>query len=928
MEFMFKKSRFLLALFSICLTFVLLFYGKVNANNLDNLVNNPEQTQVIAVKNTQPSSLTKDVKKTVLSNGLTVLTKEVHTAPVVTVQVWYNIGSLNEEKGVNGIAHQLEHMLFKGTKDRPVQFGRLFSALGSESNAFTSFDKTAYYGTVERNKLNTLLVLEADRMKNALINTEALDSEKKVVLSEIQGRENSPYYRLSRTVMKSAFPNHPYGLSVGGTKAEIEKFSVDKVLYYYQNYYSPNNAVLTIVGDFDTESTLKTINELFGNIPKSTIKIPNPPQLNVTNPPKSPVILKQPGSAYLMQIVYPTVSAKSVEMPPLDVLDYILTSGRSSRIYQALVETGLASNAGGGSVNLKAGGWFEFSATLAEGKKFADVDKALNKVIADVQSKGVTIEELTRAKTQLKASFILENRNIVSQAQSIANDELLLGDYAFQDKYLAAVKKVSLQDVQRVANKYLNSKKRTVGYFQPTEIKAQAGGNSSNNQTTEHFNLGTPVDPAELAKYLPEISQENIPENETLAQTITLENGFKLFLVKDSSTPTVTLNGYIQAGSGFDSMQKAGIASLTAGNMMNGTSTKDALTIAKSLENKGAGLSFGANREGVGFSGYAINTDLPKLIDILADVLKNPSFPQKELDLTKQRALIGLKQEFDSPSSLARRTLQQTIYPENHPLHPFPTESSLQSITRDDLKQFYLQNYRPEHTYLTILGNFDIDQVKSLIQTKLGDWKNTGVAPNWSNPQVDLPAKVMQINKVIAGKTQSVTLMGYQGIDRLDQRFYSALILNQILGGDTLSSRLGTEIRDRQGLTYGIYSFFQAGRYKGPFVISMQTAPQDANKAIASTVKLLQQVYTEGVTASEVRNAQRSITSSYTVDLADPDSLAGGILMNEVYGLTQAELREFPAKIKAVTPEQVNAVAKELLHPDNLIIVTAGPEVK
>ncbi|MGH2414497.1 MAG: M16 family metallopeptidase, partial [Microcystaceae cyanobacterium] len=210
-----------------------------------------------------------NVHKTVLDNGLTVLTQEIHSSPVVSVQVWYKVGSRNEEPGLNGIAHQLEHMMFKGTKNRPIQFGRLLSALGSDSNAFTSYDQTAYYNTAERNKLTALLTLEADRMQNARIDATELASEKRVVISELQGYENSPDYRLNSAVMRLAFPNHAYGLPIGGTKADVEKFDLEQVQKYYRNFYSPDNAVLVIVGDFQTEPTLEGVKETFGKIPKS-----------------------------------------------------------------------------------------------------------------------------------------------------------------------------------------------------------------------------------------------------------------------------------------------------------------------------------------------------------------------------------------------------------------------------------------------------------------------------------------------------------------------------------------------------------------------------------------------------------------------------------------------------------------------------------
>ncbi|HEY9813274.1 MAG TPA: pitrilysin family protein, partial [Candidatus Sericytochromatia bacterium] len=287
-----------------------------------------------------PLSLTQNVQKTVLENGLTVLTKEVHSSPVVSVQVWYKIGSRNEAPGVNGIAHQLEHMMFKGTKSRPMQFGRLFSALGSDSNAFTSYDQTAYYGTAERNKLRALLELEADRMQNSLINSEQLESEKRVVISELQGYENSPSYRLNRAVKRAAFPNHPYGLTVGGTKADVEKFTPEQVLSYYRKYYSPNNATLVIVGDFDTKSTMTAVKEIFAKVPNEQVvsskqSAVSTQQLAINNSKsqtQKPIVLREAGSAALFQAVYPLPNLKHPDVPAIDVMDYILAEGRSSRL--------------------------------------------------------------------------------------------------------------------------------------------------------------------------------------------------------------------------------------------------------------------------------------------------------------------------------------------------------------------------------------------------------------------------------------------------------------------------------------------------------------------------------------------------------------------------------------------------------------------
>jgi zinc protease len=944
-----RRYRFSVLVFSFCLIAMLFTNQGISTPLL--AAEKPANTQPAEPTNGKtPLSVTENVRKTVLPNGLTVLTKEVHTAPVVTAQVWYKVGSRNEAPGVNGIAHQLEHMLFKGTKNRPIQFGRLFSALGSDSNAFTSYDQTAYFGTVERQKLIALLTLEADRMQNSLITPEQLESEKRVVISELQGYENSPNYRLNRAVMRTVFPKHPYGLPVGGTKADVQKFTVEQVRQYYRQFYSPDNATLVIVGDFQTEPTLKAVQETFGKIPTenkqdaltrgrsdagntsatapTTLRSQDSGLRTQDSKLRTPIVLRESGSVAFLQAVYPLPGVNNPDVPAIDLMDYILTGGRNSRLYQALVESGLASDVGAYAANMLAGGWYDVSVTAAPGQDLPKIDSVLQDAIAKLLKQGVTPEEVNRAKAQLQASVILNNRDISNQAMQLAHDELIAGDYRYTDRYLAAMMQVTPQDVQRVANQYLKSEARTVGFFEPTQQQGDAsGGAAGGMKTAENFTSGPPVDPAEVAKYLPPIDAVNTLPSRALPEQISLPNGLVVLLLPDNSTPTVALSGFIRGGRELDPANKEGLASLTAENLLNGTTNKDALSIAKALEERGASLNFTAFREGVDISGASLATDLPVLVNTLADVIQNPTFPSDRLELSRKQALTALKEELDDPSKVAQRIFQQKVYPENHPFHRFATKESLQRISREDVIAFKGANYRPETMVLSLVGDFNKAAVKSLLQKELGNWRASGKSPALKYPVVSLPQNVMRVNQVLPGKAQSVTFMGYKGIDRQDPRYYAALVLNQIIGGDTLSSRLGTEVRDRQGLTYGIYSTFQAGKSPGPFLIWMQTDPQDANRAIASARKLLAEVQKSGVTSAEVETAKRSLASNYTVSLANPDELTNTILFNQVYGLDTKELRAFPDKIQAVTLSQVNQAAKELLHPDNLVVVTAGPPV-
>lgn len=929
-----RICRFPSLLLGLVPILVLFLGGESDAGKLlaaSKCVNNSKE---LVIKDCGILSIAENVRKTTLDNGLTVITKEVHTAPVVSVQVWYKVGTRNEKLGVNGIAHQLEHMMFKGTKSRPVQFGKLFSALGSDSNAFTSHDQTVYYGTAERDKLKALLTLEADRMQNAVINTEQLNSEKRVVISELKGYENSPEYRLNRAVMQAAFPNHPYGLPVGGTKQDVEKFTLEQVKEYYSNFYSPDNAVLVIVGDIETNKTLLAVKEIFGKIPANkNTRLKEKLVDNIQNNIKKhvsisdPIVLKQPGSAPLFQAVYPLPSAKHQDVPALDVMDYILAEGRNSRLYQALVNSGKASDVSASVISLQDGGWYELLVTANSAANLSKIKSIIDREIAKLTSSEITPEELSRAKAQLEASVILSNRDITSLAMQLGNDETTTGDYTYTDRYLAAIQKVTIEDVQQVAQKYLKQQRQTVGFFKPIDKTAKEKIDSKEiSIENQNFSKSTHRN-TDVIKYLPPVDSTIASTSRILPEKITLPNGLSILLLPDKSTSTVTLGGYIKAGREFDPNDKAGLASLVADNLMNGTKGKDILSIAKTLEDCGASLDIETYREGVYFEGNSLSDDLSVLVKTLGDVIKNPTFPHKQLQLTRQQALTALKQDLDSPEEIAQKTFLQAVFPKTHPAYSFPTQETLQQITRKDIVNFHSSHYRPDTTVIALVGDFQPDRVKKLIEKEFGDWQVSGETPKAEYPPVDLPKSIIRVNPIVPGKAQAITFMGNKAINRQDPRFYAAKVLNHILGGDTLSSRLGSQIRDRLGLTYGIYSNFLAGKDSGTFLIEMQTSPEDTTKAIASTRQLLEELHKKGVTAAEVETAKRNLTGNYNVSLASPDELTYRIIRNNVLGLNTEELRSYTEKIQAVTLQQVNQAARELLHPDKIVVVTAGPPV-
>ena len=880
-----------------------------------------------------PLITTANVRQTILSNGLTVLTKEVRGAPVVSVQVFYKIGSRNEAAGVNGIAHQLEHMMFKGTVDRPVQFGRLLGALGADFNAFTAYDQTAYHETVQREKVGAVLALEADRMVNAQIDEAKLAGERRVVLSEIEGDENDPQYRLSRAVQQAAFPGSPYGLTVGGTRKDIEGFSADKVRAYYRKYYSPEYATLVIVGDFQTDAMLAQVRKTFGGLGKpgtQPVKTSVPlvgarSEATLGSPAaKAPIVLKEPGATPLLSAVYPLPDINNPDTAALKVLDYVLLSGRSSKLYTALFESGLAAGGGTSPNQFLNGGWYEVNFTPAPGKTVEQLDAALLAAIADVRQHPVSAVDVQQAVTQIRASEVLGSVSVDAQAGSLGMDATSAGDYRYTDRFLAALTRVTPADVQRVAQKYLADGSRTVGYFQPTAVQAGAGGSAPTTATQEAFNAGPAVDPAEVARYLPAFPAPG-SASVTLPEQLKLPNGLTVFLLRDAGTPTVALSASVRAGREFDTDAGAGLVDLVAGNLLSGTTTRSAVALSRLLDGVGAQLSPSASRFGVSIGGASLSADLPTLIEGLSDILQHATFPADQFKLTQARAIQAVIQADDSPGSVAQKVFRKTVYPAGNPWQVFSTQTTLAGLTQPDLTAFYKAHYRPDTTVITLVGNFDPAGVKALLIRKFGGWQASGSAPRVNYPLVGKPSGIVRANPPLPGKTQAVTYLGYQSIERADPRYYASLVLNQVLGGDTLSSRLGTELRDNQGLTYGVSSGFSAGRVAGPFIVSMQTNPADTEKAIQAALALIGKVRDEGLSETEVSTAKNTLTSEFTVGLSNPAALASAFTGFYSDGVPLDELRLYSQKVGAVTLAQVNAAARSLLDPQNIVIVTAGP---
>lgn len=868
------------------------------------------------------SVATAGVRETLLPNGLKVLTKEVRNAPVVSFAVWYRVGSRNEHVGITGTSHLLEHMLFKGTKTRaPGEISRALFINGATFNAGTYFDWTNYWETLASDRLDMAMQIEADRMTNSVIDAKQLASEMTVVRSELEGRENSPSTLLFQAVASAAFEAHPYQWPIIGWRTDVENVPRDAIYAYYKKHYGPNNATMVIVGDFDTDKTLALVRKHFGGIKP----IPQPTKVYTAEAPQRGerrVTLRRAGSLPMVLIGFKTPAAADPDTYALDALSNVLSEGRSSRLYQNLVEKQLATSANAGNPSLRDPFLMTFSATARPGVTAEQLERALLDEAERVKKEPVTAEELARAKSSIETDFIFQNDSVTAQGNLLGYWDMTV-DWRYVTTYLDRIRALTPADLQRVAQKYLVKDSSTVGHFIPT-----AGGGGQ---------AGPPPREASARVEKPKAGARPLPLPKPTKTTgarreitrFQLPNGVKVIVNENRSNPTVALRGSLPAGGIVDPTGKDGLASMTAAMLTRGTQKRSALEFATALENVGASLTASADSLAANFSGRAQKKDLNLLLDLLAEMVQQPAFPQADLARLKGQALAGIQQAKDDPDSLASRAFERAIYPEGNPLRPETleqAEKTLAGITREDVLSFYRQQYGPDRMIITIAGDVKASDVRKALEARLGPWaKNPSAKPI---PQVAVPLQQRAVREVInvPDKSETAILWGHAGgLLRSDPDFYATQVLNMVLGGGgALNSRLGNKIRDEQGLTYGVFSFFDSNLYPGPFQVQLGTNPTNADKAIQSLVTEIKRVREGGVTQREVDETVAYLTGRFPQRLETNAGMAETLWVAEFYNLGDDYIDKYADYYRAVTVPQVNAAATKHLHPDLATVIVAG----
>jgi zinc protease len=866
-----------------------------------------------------------------LPNGLTVLLRESHDAPVASFWVFYRVGSRNELPGQTGISHWVEHMQFKGTPSLPK--GSIFGEVtrnGGTLNAFTSYDWTSYFETLPVDRLDLSLKIESDRMVNSLFDPTETESERTVILSERQGSENRPGYFLNEEMMGTAFHHHPYGHSIIGYESDLKRISRDQLFNHYQTYYTPANAVVVASGDFDAEELFARIERSFGAIDGG----PGPAYTAAIEPPQRAerrVIVRRPAPTAIVRMAYRAPEAAHPDTAALLIADAILSGakpmglggegnmGRSARLYKALVATSIARSAGSDFDLMIDPFLLSLSASALPGGDVERIEAVMNAEIERLGAETPGDDEVKRAIKQVKAQYVYSGEGVTSQAY-------WLGSMAMVDRWQRAftlvdeLEAVTPDDVQRVAKTYLRPDQRTTGLLLPSN--GSSGGGAVDEDVAAYrrfYYTGAPVLPAGAA--------HSGEPNERRFERVKLANGIVILGQAQPDDPAVSVRLRIAAGGALDPAGKEGLGYLTGRTILRGSAGRTFAEINDITDGLGASLGVGPGRTSTDLSIKSLAEDLPQLLDLAAAALRSPDFPDEELEKIRQETLGAIKEQADSTGAVSDRAMRELLLPQGHPSrHSLIGEpETVNAITRDDLIGFHREHYGPAVLIISVVGGIEsIDAFAALIQDRFGDWASPAVKPA-DLPTVPEPSSASRDDRGIEGKSQSDIAIGFPTLKRSDPDYFPLELGNLILGRLGLMGRLGANVRDVQGLAYYVYSGVDAGRTFGMWSARAGVDPVNVERAIASIGEEVGKLRREPVTEQELSDAKSFLTGSVPLALERNDGIADLLLSIEHHDLGLDYLDRYPELINAVTADQILAAAQKHLDETRLAIAVAGP---
>lgn len=866
----------------------------------------------------------------VFPNGLRVLLFPDETKPMITVNVTYFVGSRHESYGETGMAHLLEHLLFKGTPNHP-NIPQELTERGARPNGTTWFDRTNYFETfpASEDNLRWALELEADRMVNSFVSAEDLASEMTVVRNEFESGENSPGRVLMERTLATAYLWHNYGKSTIGARSDIENVPIERLRAFYRRYYQPDNAMLVVAGKFDEAKALEMIQETFGKIPRpertDETRIYPTYTREPTQDGERQVTLRRVGDVQMINVAYHVPPGSHEDFAAISILAHVMGNAPSGRLYKALVEPKLATSAGAFGYQLREPGMLIFSATLRKEDSIEATRDVMLKTIEEAPTTEFTEEEVERARASLLRNWELAYNSTERVALELS-EWAAMGDWRLMYIHRDRLKKVTPADVQRVAAAYLKPANRTLGMFIPTEQpdRAEIPEAPDIRALVEGYTGSTEVAEGEAFEPTP----ENIE-----ARTIrfTLDSGLKIALMpKRTRGRTVVAQLTFRHGSEEALMNKGAAPGMAGAMLMRGTKNRSRQQIQDELSR----LKAQANVSGGATSaGAYIETTRENFVDVLrlvAEVLREPAFDPTEFEQLKRQQLAALESQRSEPIARAISTFSAHLNPRpaGHPLRTNTIEESIaevEAVTLEDVKNFYESFYGGSHGEIAVVGDFDPDEIRALLTELFGDWKSPQPFQRIASTYQEVEPKSFTIET--PDKANAVFLAGMTFPMRDDDPDYPAMVLgNYMLGGGFLNSRLAVRIRQKDGLSYGVGSSFSAGATDrvGQWLANAIYAPQNAERLEAAFREEIERVLREGFTAEEVEAAKQGLLQSRHLSRAQDGSLAR-MLANGLYlDRTMQHDAELDEKIRALTPEQIHAALRRHLDLNKMTFVKAG----
>jgi len=862
-----------------------------------------------------------------LANGLTVLLFPDETKQTITVNVTYKVGSRNENYGETGMAHLLEHMLFKGTP-RHKNIPQELTSHGARPNGSTWFDRTNYFETFQANDANLdwALDLEADRMVNSFIAKKDLDSEMTVVRNEFEMGENDPSSILEERVLSTAFLWHNYGKSTIGAKSDLEHVPIERLQTFYRNWYQPDNAVLLVAGRFDEAKTLAKINQTFGRIPKPTRTLPTFYTLDPTQDGERDVRLERVGDVQAIAAAYHVPSGSSPEAGAIELLTEVLTDTPSGRLYKALVETKKATSVGGYFMALHDPGFVMFNAEVRQDQNVDAAVADLRKTIDDAAGKTpITKEEVDRARASLLKNIDLM-LNSADRVGLQLSEFIGQGDWRLFFLTRDRIRDAKVEDVQKAASEYLKPSNRTLGVFIPTA-------------KPDRSEVPPPPDVAAMVKDYKgdaavasgEAFDPSPAHIESRTKRSRLPDGLQVALLpKKTRGGTVVAAMTIRFGDQTSLEGKATAADLAADMLMRGTTKHTRQQIKDELDRLKARMGVSGRATQATLSIETTRESFPEVLRLAREILREPAFPDKEFEELRQENLAAIEQQKSEPDAVGSTFYQRHMspYPKGDVRYVQTFDEEAEAYTKAtlaDAKGFYSSFYGASNGELAIVGDFDEAAVSSEVAELFGDWKSPASFTRVPQPYQEVPA--LRQNLETPDKANAFYVGGQNLAIRDDDPDFPALLLgNYMLGGGFLNSRLAVRIRQKEGLSYGVGSQLTASPLEksGAFTAFAIYAPQNAAKLETAMREEIARVLKDGFEEKEIAEAKSGWLQSRQVGRAQDLPLARTLALDLYLGRTLAFDAELEKKVQALTGADILAALRRHIDPSKMTVVMAG----